>query len=367
MVFDGPFANDTILNTPRSSSSGAESVASCWAGTLFIGIAEHSFVRMSSERNSEEISEPAAKKQRTSSGKDAVDLVGPMENETTAKQKLEEAGFEEGNFFEEDLTSEYVIMTPMIHFCLHGDLKMCRFLLSKGASTTESTHDFMWFPIVAAASEGHIDVLEWLCNHGAKQDIQKLDDGDRTTLKYIAQNNHALEEDKRRATLKWLILNGALEERPGEISYYLVERDMGFCGRDDRRSLLSWAEEAVNTYQSFQVFLMGTLCQSAYSLSNLQKVLSTRLKSDDVASILVSNRPPEVLQVCWQKLQRPPSANSCLNGQPGILQQISEFAGVVRGRDLRIKEQFAQKLKLFIMDVPVEDYGYDFVSDSDSE
>ena len=98
--------------------------------------------RMSSEQNSED--------QSASSGKDAVGLVdGPMEDEETAKQKLEEAGFRPDNFTEEEKTEDEYFMSPMIHFCFTGDLRMCRFLLTKGASTTESCEDGSWFPLMA--------------------------------------------------------------------------------------------------------------------------------------------------------------------------------------------------------------------------
>ena len=82
--------------------------------------------------------EPTAKRARTLT---EADLGGPIEDEETAKQKLANAGFDPNNIAlekmvespERDFTEWSV--SPTIHFCAAGDLKMIRYLVSKGIPT----------------------------------------------------------------------------------------------------------------------------------------------------------------------------------------------------------------------------------------
>lgn len=50
----------------------------------------------------------------------------------------------------DDIPEVYDV-TPMIHFCRTGDLKMCRYLFVNGASCTRVDDDGFWFPMYAAA------------------------------------------------------------------------------------------------------------------------------------------------------------------------------------------------------------------------
>ena len=64
-----------------------------------------------------------------------------MEDEATARSKLEEAGFDpDASLNESALVNGsrggLALITPMIYFCRRGDVPMCQYLLSKGATTT---------------------------------------------------------------------------------------------------------------------------------------------------------------------------------------------------------------------------------------
>ena len=72
---------------------------------------------------------------------------GEVENEADASAKLIERGFNPDNVGEasrplgEPCIYPRKLLNPMTYFCIKGDLKMCRYLLSRGASTTASTRE----------------------------------------------------------------------------------------------------------------------------------------------------------------------------------------------------------------------------------
>ena len=90
---------------------------------------------------------PQSKKQKSEG---ALDLGGPMEDEESARQKLEKAGFDPGAVneavyvtdevwahYEDGEEADEWEATPLIYFCRAGDVKMCRYLIAKGASITK--------------------------------------------------------------------------------------------------------------------------------------------------------------------------------------------------------------------------------------
>ena len=76
------------------------------------------------------LAERQTKKRRTLS---SVDVGGPIEDTDTAIHKLTNAKFNLERYYE-DINAEHILenfsweITPMIYFCLKGDLKMCRYL-----------------------------------------------------------------------------------------------------------------------------------------------------------------------------------------------------------------------------------------------
>ena len=123
--------------------------------------------------------QPAAKRHK------AYNADGPIEDDKTAREKLREAGFDpdDAHTARSDLVDHQWLdntwknITPMAHFAYHGDLPMCRYLFHvRGASTITATDEnktdrgspVFQFPLYAAASLWHVDVMKWLYQHGAR-------------------------------------------------------------------------------------------------------------------------------------------------------------------------------------------------------
>ena len=123
--------------------------------------------------------EPLSKKQRRSNGdeKASPEIVafgGPMYDEATARKMLKEAVDDQnitvafGAGFDPDgaaLDNTYEVgsingkwwgvgVTPMIYFARKGDAKMCRYLISRGASTTKADARNVFFSIVCCGIRG---------------------------------------------------------------------------------------------------------------------------------------------------------------------------------------------------------------------
>ena len=78
--------------------------------------------------------EPLSKKQKGGQEEEAAADFPMMEDETTARSKLREAGFDPDasvdDFVEVDLSPTWRCRTTaMIYFCRKGDIRMCQYLL----------------------------------------------------------------------------------------------------------------------------------------------------------------------------------------------------------------------------------------------
>ena len=258
---------------------------------------------------------------------------GPMDDEETARKKLKEVGFDPDtpvNSASEIIEDEGYDddCLPMPYFCQRGDLRMCRYLLSKGTSTTQSWVDddnngvnHLHSPMYAAVLGGHLDVCKWLCEYGARGDIRKTNASFSTPL-YISMIRASgrvgigpAERERFREICRWLILNEALCPRDnGFISDDLLEE--AFSGAYSHRDYwVRWAEDAVQTHDGLMTFLMGTYLR------------------------VIPKEKHKTMNHC---------ALSCLSGHPGIRKHIADMLGVVRGRDLRIMRELRRKLSKFI-------------------
>ena len=291
---------------------------------------------------------------------DTIKIDGAMEDEETAKEKLKEAGFLEGNFTREERVHDpwvrvEVQYTPMAYFCSSGDLQMCRYLLNKGASTTKTTTEKGYFPMKIAAGRGHLDICKWLFNNGASADIKQMNYG----LTPLGDAIGVREKESRVSLTRWLILNGAISRDSfGTIDQTLMRkvlRKLLLRDHDERPQLLNWAEDQLRNHHCFQVFLSGTLfppAPPAFSTSSLLDVLSSRILSATAAQMLIANKSIDEQELIWEEMCRYQSTFSSFRGTSGIFELVADFAGIVRGRELRILRQLVPALQKYLGDTP---------------
>ena len=133
--------------------------------------------------------EPQSKKRGGGDDEKETDKIiafgGPMYDEATARKMLKEVVLVSAEYAEdgeavigfdpadEALDDLYIVfgcshhITPMIYFARKGDAKMCRYLVSRGASTTKcSKEDYLYkyplYPMFAAAKHGYLDICKLL-------------------------------------------------------------------------------------------------------------------------------------------------------------------------------------------------------------
>ena len=259
-------------------------------------------------------------------------------------------------------------MHPMTYFCLIGDLKMCRYLLSKGASTTATSTCGWWFPMYAAAFMGPLDVCKWLYDHGAKEDVGRRNSSDYSPLGCATSQ----------ACCRWFILKGvlSLDDKPGVVDPELMRRDIRPKAEaddiiyDERPQLLEWAKQSVQTHSGFMTFLLGTLPAPTFTQAALTSLLTERLQTRDAAEMVMADTPAHRYECLWSKITKRTTTPVCyLGGEKiGILELIADYAGVVRGRDLRILRSLINPLSEYLKEIP--EGGYDpeeYETDEDDE
>jgi hypothetical protein len=256
----------------------------------------------------------------------AIDAGGAIEDTDKAIQKMKDSGFDlDTDINQEQRISKFADdsrywerLTPMTNFVIKGDLKMCRYLFVNGAKCTRTTNATgSNFPLLMAAKEGRIDICKWLYMHGAKEDIQKLHPmGGGTPLRstiptircFYAYTREYLK--KKCYINQWLILNGALccqdYNDSGQIDEVVLKRDLSI---ESRPMFLSWAQEELKIRNNFLFFLYGT----SISQHKQQHLFFNGNKS-------------------------------------GIMENIADYVGIVRGRDLRIIRQLADILSTLIQE-----------------
>ena len=93
------------------------------------------------------------------------------------------------------------------------------------------------------------------------------------------------------------------------------------------------------------IFLCGTLRTPDFSKDALLKVMASRLWSEAAAQRIIGMAPSEQQHMIWKDLYPRRSTLRCFNGKSGILEQIADFYGLPRGRDLRIYRQLVPALR----------------------
>ena len=275
--------------------------------------------------------EPLNKRQTRGDEDEATEIIafgGPMYDEATARKMLKEVVLISADDSEDGeavigFDLDYALVdhvswlenlyyavegnlagwvTPMAWFAEKGDAKMCRYLISRGVSTTKSgaEKDDYYSPLFAAADEGHLDVCKILYANGAQNDIRRCGGRGRTPFHAAANKDHD-------EVLRWLTLHGALcadasSEEIDEDCIYPKKHVFVFRERmaSSYKRLVEWAKMVVQTHSAVVMFLGGTLSPA-----------------------------PNAVQS--RTLQ-------CLSGHPGVRKHIGDFVGmeVTKGKHLRI-------------------------------
>ena len=283
--------------------------------------------------NSEEGTEPMTKRQKCGDGVVPSPSFGggPMYDDATARKMLretvlinedaqdeltaEELEDEDLHFDPDKLDSLYYVddsdfwaeyMTAMTYFAKKGDAKMCRYLISRGASTTQMDDDEDEYPVLPmyeAAYQGYFVICKLLYENGAQNDIWRYD-------KYQWCPIHAAAYKGHDEVVRWFVLQGALcadtsSEEMDEDRIYPTYHVVAVSPARKRmassyKRLVEWAKEVTQCHSSVVMFLLGTL-------------------------------PPAPDTDKSRTLQ-------CLSGFPGVRKHIGDFVGmeVTKRKHLRI-------------------------------
>ena len=302
---------------------------------------------------------------------------GPMDDEETARKKLKEVGFDPER---PDHCKRIAIdgkidpYVPMVYFCTVGDLGMCRYLYSKGASTYENWWDATYdlyigdstigieeekmlnsvpTPMYAAARGGHLEICKWLYEVGGWKDIRWTSTSFDSTLciavSCISKCADPTERERQREICRWLILKEALCPCDnGVISGGLLKEAFRRCiFGDEAPYFLGWAEDAVQTHDGFMAFLTGTYLRDvpAFTKEGFDRMIREKFRSSGSAFLITASLSRNQQQYMWENEHRRSSCVlQCLSGHPGIRKHIADILGVVRGRDLRILRELEEGL-----------------------
>ena len=188
---------------------------------------------------------------------------------------------------------------------------MCRYLVSRGASTTKSPTS--WSPLYTAIRRGHLEVCKILQANGASHDIWDEPYSSWTPFHSAVLSGH-------HEVVRWLVLQGALctDRSSEEIDTDRIYPDYfeGPCAGHPLvptyEQLVEWVREVTQSHSSVLIFLLGTL--------------SPAPDRDQVRTL------------------------QCLSGHPGVRKHIGDFVGleVTKRRHLRILRSVLDVVPAFI-------------------
>ena len=228
------------------------------------------------------------------------------------------------------------LWTPMNWFVRWGNLQMCRFLLSHGADCRKRDSDG-WFPLLWAASCGHLEIMEWLSHEcGAHEDIWKVDFSGNSPLRLALRFAFSECFD----TIQWLIRKQALSIRAsvegGGVDDAMMRRDFRQGVTMGRKVVLEWAQNAVTTHDTVTLLLLtGTIIPASSFRRHPNNPYATR-----------SNK----------RRKKSSSPLVMFKGKSGILELIAHYVSGTQ-QELRTLRQLLERLPAYIVDVPfvVED------------
>ena len=283
------------------------------------------------------MSEPDPKRRRL------LKVDGDIADEETARQKMRDAkvykrgathtglrgnydGFDPDNVgdirsfcsrgFNRSL-SKMSLVRAMGYFAKDGDLSMMRWLYVNGADTRD-VDVANYFPMWIAAANGRLDACKWLFAHGAAKDVRRrtrehedYPNGRSALLVTFGKKN-------KRDLSQWLILNGALckDDDSGELDVEITKQDLAskylnhFVLVQEREALLEWANDLHGARTSFLLFLSGALSTPKHTYCTRRNKSQVRI----------------------------------LSGESGVFELISDYVGIVRGREACIVRQLTELL-----------------------
>ncbi|CAB9502924.1 expressed unknown protein [Seminavis robusta] len=314
-------------------------------------------------------------------------VAASTEDEATAKRKLREAEFDPNDcrsaiFPPTTLWPPGVDLfhsiTPMTYFCFYGDLPMCRYVHSHGGATTRAGGEF-WFPMYAAIFKGNMEVVQWLFQNGAKEDVVAKNSRNLSPW-CVCWNNcdsscDSVWRAKRLTIAKWLLVQGAIGLDARALACNLKSEGIDGRWKDHRPQALSWSTGVIQTHDAFQTFLMGTLVAPDFSMKALHAKMVSKLGSKDAADIFVESAGNETGKVLWEKMMEPrkESPVQLLSGNVGVLRSIADFVGAVAlsAGELQTHRRLAKQLPQSWIEYPNDEFrvadGSDFSDEDDGD
>jgi len=211
--------------------------------------------------------------------------------------------------------------TPLIYFCRTGNLLVIKVLFLIGADCTRLCERQFWFPMLAAAHYGHLDICKWLFKYGgdAKYQINKETITGHTPLR-LSYNawHHGHGIGKEGKACRWLLLNGGGQH----LSSKAIRELLMFTNNTNSNLLVLWMRECIQLHHTFILFLCGAATITMTTSS------SSKFSDGDIRKYTRKRKihPERSLQI--------------LDGQPGIMELIGEYVGLIQGKEFRMIEEF---------------------------
>ena len=170
----------------------------------------------------------------------------------------------------------------------------------------------IWFQMYAAALRSHLDICQWLFEYGggAKYQINKETIDGNTPLKmsYAAWLYGKVNDGK---TCRWLLQNGG-----GQHLNSVARSHLQIKGTEETNSnhLVIWMRETIQLDDTFILFMCGATSSELSGVNTRQRKRKRKMN------------PERSLQI--------------LDGHPGIMELIGNYAGFIRGKEFRMLQEF---------------------------
>ena len=287
--------------------------------------------------------EPQSMRQKVGGDeKEATEIIafgGPMYDEATARKILQAAvlipakyaedgeaviGFDPDDaaldhlYFVDNEDFDAVRITPMTYFVQREDVKMCRYLISRGASTTKSwEEDDSLCPMWYAAQDGNLEICNVLYANGAQNDVRNADEDGWTPFHFAAVN-------RRDDMVRWLVLHGALcaDDDSEEIEKDRIYLQLHFLW--EKSEGIEWDRRYLEAYWSNN-------SQISRSCKRLVKWANKVTQSHSALVMFLLGALPPAPDAKQSRILQ------CLSGHPGVRKHIGDFVGleVTKGKHLR--------------------------------